>query len=117
MGECASPLDLQLARDIVLAVAGAAAEVQKSHFRWPQTQTGDASESAARNAYRGFLRGQVERASGRWLLLFGTTAQRLLEPDIQLGPEMLRLPDLRALRADPNGKRQLWLSVSQRIRA
>ena len=51
-------------RDIVLAVAGAAAELQKSQFRWPQTQTGDASESAARNAYRGFLRGQVERASG-----------------------------------------------------
>jgi hypothetical protein len=117
VGECVSPLDRQLAKDIVLAVAGVASQVQKSQFRWPQTQTGDASEFAARNAYRGFLRGQVERANARLLMLFGASAERLLDQEMQLGPETLRLTDLRTLRADPNGKRQLWLSVSPRIRA
>ena len=117
VGACVSPLDRQLAKDVVLAIAGAAAQIQKSQFRWPQTQTGDASESAARNAYRGFLRGQVERANARLLLLFGASAEGLLDHAMQLGPETLRLPDLRALRADPNGKKQLWLSVSPRIRA
>ncbi len=116
VGECATQPDRQLAKDIVLAFAGSGAQPQKSQFRWPQTQTGDASESAARNAYRGFLRGQIERANARWLLLFGATAHGLLEQDAQL-PETLRLPDLRALRADPNGKRELWLNVSTRIRA
>ncbi len=117
VGECAGATDLQLAKDIVVAFAGSGAQPQRSQFRWPQTQTGDASESAARNAYRGFLRGQIERANARCLLLFGATAQGLLEHDAQLGPELRRLPDLRALRADPNEKKQLWLSVSTHIRA
>lgn len=116
VGECTSPTDLQLAKDIVVAFAGAfagsGAQPQRSQFRWPQTQTGDASESAARNAYRGFLRGQIERANARCILLFGATAHGLLEHDAQLGPELRRLPDLRALRADPNEKKRLWLSVS-----
>jgi hypothetical protein len=117
VGECASPLDRQLAKDIALALAPANRQPLKSQFRWPQTQTGDASEAAARNAFRGFLRGQIERANARWLLLFGTTATGLLDQDAQLGPETLRLPELRALRADPNEKRRLWLSVSPRIPA
>jgi hypothetical protein len=117
VGECASPLDRQLAKDIALALAPANPQPLKSQFRWPQTQTGDASEAAARNAFRGFLRGQIDRAHARWLLLFGTTATGLLDQDAQLGPETLRLPELRALRADPNEKRRLWLSVSPRIPA
>lgn len=121
VGECASPPDLRLAKDIVVAFAGAfsgsVAQPQKSQFRWPQTQTGDASESAARNAYRGFLRGQIERADARCLLLFGAAAHGLLEHDAQLGVDTRRLPDLRTLRADPNEKRQLWLNVSTHIRA
>jgi hypothetical protein len=121
VGECAGPPDLQLAKDIVVAFAGAftgsVAQPQKSQFRWPQTQTGDASESAARNAYRGFLRGQIERANARCLLLFGAAAHGLLEQDTQLGVDTRRLPDLRTLRADPNEKKQLWLNVSTHIRA
>ncbi len=120
VGECASPADLQLEKDIVVAfasaLAGSVVQPQKSQFRWPQTQTGDASESAARNAYRGFLRGQIERANARCLLLFGAAAQGLLEHDAQLGVDTRRLPDLRTLRADPNEKRQLWLNVSTHIR-
>ena len=121
VGECASPSDLQLAKDIVVAFsgdfAGTVAQPQKSQFRWPQTQTGDASESAARNAYRGFLRGQIERANARCLLLFGAIAHGLLEHDAQLGVDTRRLPDLRTLRADPNEKKQLWLNVSTHTRA
>lgn len=121
VGECPSPPDLQLAKDIVVAFAVAFAESgaqpQKSQFRWPQTQTGDASESAARNAYRGFLRGQIERTNARCLLLFGAAAQGLLEQDAQFGVTLQRLPDLKTLRADPNEKKQLWLNVSTHIRA
>lgn len=121
VGECASPSDLLLAKDIVVAFAGALAESgaqpQKSQFRWPQTQTGDASESAARNAYRGFLRGQIERTDARCLLLFGGAAQGLLEQDAHLGVTLRRLPDLKTLRADPNEKKHLWLNVSTHISA
>ncbi len=115
VGECGSPPDRQLAKDIALALAPPSAQPQKSQFRWPQTQTGDATEAAARNAFRGFLRGQIERATARWVLLLGPTATGLVDHDAQLGPETLRLPDLRALRADPNEKKRLWLSVSPRI--
>jgi uracil-DNA glycosylase len=114
VGECANPLDRRLVNDIVLAIGGLSAQTHKAHFRWPQTQTGDASESAARNAYRAFLRGQIERANARRLLLLGATAQGLLAAEAELGPEVLRLPDVRALRGDPDAKKQLWLSVSHR---
>jgi hypothetical protein len=117
VGEFANPLDQRFAQDVLLAIAGMDAKPQKAQFRWPQTQTGDSSLGAARNAYRGFLRGQIERANARWLLLLGAHAASLLNPDAKLEPETLKLPDVRALRADPNAKRQLWLSVSQRIPA
>ena len=115
--ECANALERRFVHDIVLAIAGTSVSAHKSQFRWPQTQTGDSSAAAARNAYRAFLRGQIERSSARWLLLFGATAQLLVDLEVNLGPETMRLPDIRAMRSDPNGKKQLWLSVSQRNRA
>ena len=114
IGECANPLDLRLAHDIVLAIAGMTTHAHKSQFRWPQTQTGDSSTSAARNAYRAFLRGQIERANARYLLLLGASAQLLVDPDAKLGPATMQLPDIRALRGDRDAKKQLWLNVSHR---
>ncbi len=131
VGELLDPLDKRIAQDIVLAVAGAAAPLQHAAFRWPLTQTGDAGITAARNAYRGFLRGQTERAAARWLLLLGAAATALLEANAdgddsaaheertQRAHEerTLRLPAASALRADPLAKQRLWLSVSQNDRS
>ncbi len=113
IGRFASPHDQRLARDIALAVGGASGDLKRTHFRWPQTRTGDSSAAAARNAYRGFLRGQIDRTSARWVLLLGNDAQVLLDADADIEtPRLLRLPDASALRADPLGKKRLWLSVS-----
>jgi hypothetical protein len=118
VGDFANPLDRRLAQDIVLAIAGMTAEMQRAQFRWPQTQTGDSTPAAARNAYRGFLRGQIERAGARRVLLLGASAEALLESEADLGDvQILRCPDARVLRADPLAKKQLWLSVSPRARA
>ncbi len=117
IGDFANALDQRLALDILLAIAGVNATPQRAQFRWPQTQTGDSGVGAARNAYRGFLQGQIERANAQLLLLLGANAASLLTQDTNLAPETLQLPDVRALRADPNAKKQLWLSVSHRIPA
>jgi hypothetical protein len=117
IGDFANAFDQRLAQDVLLAIAGVNAKPQKAQFRWPQTQTGDSGIGAARNAYQGFLRGQIERANAQLLLLLGANAASLLNQDTKLAPETLRLPDVRALRADPNAKKQLWLSVSHRIPA
>ena len=113
VGELGNPLDRQLAQDIVHAIAGMTVDVQRAQFRWPQTQTGDATPAAARNAYRGFLRGQLERASARSLLLLGAGAAALADDVSNFGDVvLLALPDARALRADPVAKKRLWLNVS-----
>lgn len=123
VGELVDPLDRRIAQDIVLAVAGAEVSPQRAAFRWPLTQTGDASVAAARNAYRGFLDGQTERAAARWLLLLGAAATVLLDadagqPNAAAGElRTLRLPTAKALRADPIAKQRLWLSVSQNDRS
>lgn len=118
VGELADASDRRLTQDIVLAIAGMAATPQRAQFRWPQTQTGDSTPAAARNAYRAFLRGQIERADAKVVLLLGRTAESLLETDAAIGDtQVLRFPDARALRADPLAKKRLWLSVSPHVRA
>jgi len=118
VGGFANPLDRRIALDIVHAIAGVSAQLQLTQFRWPQTQTRDAGVAAAANAYREFLRGQVERAGARWLLLFGVTAPVLVDTLEGVGDvTILRLPAAAALRADPQAKKQLWLSVSQPVQA
>jgi hypothetical protein len=118
LGELADASDRQLAQDIVRAIAGMTATSQRAQFRWPQTQTGDSTPTAARNAYRAFLRGQCERADAKLILLLGRAAESLLESEATIGDiEILRFPDIRALRADPLAKKRLWLSVSRHVRA
>ena len=114
VGGFGNPLDRRIVQDIVQAIAGVSAQLQHTQFRWPQTQTGDAGVTAAANAYREFLRGQVERANARRLLLFGETAASLVDTRGGVGEvTILQLPDADALRADPLAKKRLWLSVSQ----
>lgn len=116
VGGFANLPDQRIALDIVQATAGVSAQTQHTQFRWPQTQTQtrDAGTSSAANAYREFLRGQVERAQARWLLLFGTAAASLLDSRGAVGDvTILQLPEAAALRADPQAKKRLWLSVSQ----
>ncbi len=118
IGQFDDPSDHRLAQDVALAIAGANAQTQHAQFRWPQTQTGDSTLAAARNAYRAFLRGQIERAGARMVLLFGAATESLLDSDSMLSEiEVFRFSDLHALRADPLAKKRLWLSVSPHVRA
>jgi len=118
VGGFTNPLDRRIGQDIVQAIAGVSAQLQPTEFRWPQTQTRDAGTTAAANAYREFLRGQVERAHARWLMLFGATAASLVDIRGGIGDvTILQLPDAAALRADPLAKKRLWLSVSQPAQA
>ena len=118
VGDFANPLDRRIAQDIAQAIAGVGADMQRAQFRWPQTQTGDAGATAAQNAYREFLRGQIERARARWLLLLGVTASSLADSNERAGDAtILRLPEAHALRADPDAKKRLWLSVSRPAQA
>jgi hypothetical protein len=113
IGAFANSTDRRFAQDILLAVAGIGAAVQRTQFRWPQTQTGDASLAAARSAYMGFLRGQTERAGARCLLLLGDAAQALLDSPFAVNDcSLLRLRDAGALRGDAAGKKALWLTIS-----
>jgi hypothetical protein len=117
LGELADALDGRLVQDIVVALAGVTATTQRAQFRWPQTQTGDSTPAAASNAYRAFLRGQIERAGAKVVLLLGRAAESLLESDAMIGDvQVLRFADVRALRADPLAKKRLWLSVSPHAR-
>jgi hypothetical protein len=113
IGAFANPTDRRFAQDILLAIAGTGAAVQRAQFRWPQTQTGDASLAAARSAYGGFLRGQSDRAGARCLLLLGEAAQALLDPSFAVNEcRVLRLRDAAALRGDAAEKKALWLTIS-----
>ncbi len=116
IGRFANPHDRRLAHDIALAFGGTASDLKLAEFVWPQIRTGDSSPAAARNAYRGFLRGQIERAAAHWLLLLGNDAQALLGEEADIDTQhLLRLPDAAALRADPMAKKRLWLSVSTHV--
>jgi hypothetical protein len=113
LGAFASAADRRFAQDVLLAVAGATAAVARTHFRWPQTQTGDVSPSAARSAFGGFLRGQTQRTGARCLMLFGSAATALLDPAFsQGGCSVLTLPDAATLRGDAARKKALWLTIS-----
>jgi hypothetical protein len=118
VGDLATPSDRRIARDIVLAIAGATASVSQAEFRWPVTQTGDSGPDARASAFRGFLHGQVERAAARRLLLLGARVATLLPDRATLGAaEVLHVSDAGALRADPAAKERLWRTVCQPDRA
>jgi hypothetical protein len=129
VGRWQNALDKRLANDIAIALgavlatdsamvqtAKAQQKVQQTAFRWPATQTGDASFAAARSAFKAFVRGQTERAQARCVVLFGDVAAALAdEADSTVALPVLRQPAIGALRADPKAKKALWLNVSQNV--
>jgi hypothetical protein len=129
VGRWQNALDRRLANDIAFALgsavandlggaqsANAQAKVQQTAFRWPSTQTGDASFAAARSAFKAFARGQTERAQARCLVLFGDVAAALaVDMESAVAAPVVRQPSIGALRADPNAKKALWLNVSQNV--
>ncbi len=110
------PPDLRLAQDIVLAIAGSGAPAAASAVPVAADSNGRCERvDAARNAYRGFLRGQIERANARLLLLFGATATGLLDHDAQLGlRNVRRSPDCARIARRPERKES---TMAQRIHA
>lgn len=116
LGAFANAADRRIAQDVLLAVVGMDAAVARTLFRWPLTQTADASPAAARAAFNGFVRGQTERAHARCLLLFGAPATTLFDPASSLdGCTVLRVPDAGTLRGDAAGKKALWLTISSLV--
>jgi len=113
LGVFDAPADGRFALDVVQTIAGPDATPQRTQFRWPQTQTTDASLAAAGNAYMGFVRGQTERAAARCLVLLGTAAGALLDSSL-MAPTcaVVAAADVAELRGDPAGKRELWQAIS-----
>ena len=118
VGAFASAADRRFVQDILLTLAGMSAAVARTQFRWPQTQTTDQSVAAARSAYAGFLRGQLDRAGARCLLLFGAAALKLYDASMA-GSEcsVLCVDDVAVLRGDSIAKKALWLELSQLTRS
>jgi hypothetical protein len=111
IGTFADAADARFAQDVLAALIGGA-PVQKSAFRWPQTQTGDPSRAAAEQAYAGFLNGQTERAGARLLLLLGAAATMLLPVErADGGYAVVECAAVGDLRRDPAQKKALWLSI------
>jgi hypothetical protein len=129
IGRWQNALDKRLAHDIAITLGGAIAneagmvqsanvqhKLQQTAFRWPATQTGDASFQAARGAFKAFVRGQAERAQARCTVLFGDAATMLAEDvEAAVAGSVVRQPSIGVLRADPNAKKTLWLNVSQNV--
>ncbi len=114
VGALSGAADLRLARDIVQAIAGPDAALQRTAFRWPQTQSGDTSPAGASSAYAGFLRGQTDRASARCLLLLGAAATELADSvELANGAAVLRCAAATSIRADFAAKKALWLAISK----
>jgi hypothetical protein len=112
IGTFADAADARFAQDVLAALIGGGAPVQKSAFRWPQTQTGDPSRAAAEQAYAGFLNGQTERAGARLLLLLGAAATMLLPAERADGSySVVECAAVADLRRDPAQKKALWLSI------
>jgi hypothetical protein len=112
IGTFAEAADARFAQDILAALLGSGTPLQRSAFKWPQTQTGDPSRAAAERAYAGFLNGQTDRAAARLLLLLGPAATMLLPAErADAGYALLECAAIGELRRDPAQKKALWLSI------
>lgn len=117
IGELPLGEDRRFARDVLGAVAGAtAAEPEVVPFSWPQSSRGDQGRDAAGQALEAFLRGQVERAGVRTLVIFGGGVRQLLFPN-DVGSEcVIRFAGIHGvltatteeLRNSVERKRDLW---------
>jgi predicted ATP-grasp superfamily ATP-dependent carboligase len=94
-------------------------ESTQTSFHWPQSSRGEQGREAATNALEAFVRGQVERAGVRVIVLFGETLRQLLLPDVEAGDQRVEFLDAQCvltgsteqLRNSAERKRSLWQCI------
>ena len=120
MGELPLPEDRRIARDVLGTLVGFTEEEStQTPFHWPQSSRGEQGREAAANALEAFIRGQVERAGVRVIVLFGETPRQLLLPDVGAGEQRVEFLDAQCvltvsteqLRNSAERKRSLWQCI------
>ena len=120
IGELPLPQDKRIARDVLGTLVGFTDEEStQTSFHWPQSSRGEQGREAATNALEAFIRGQVERAGVRVIVLFGETLRQLLLPDVEAGDQRVEFLDAQCvltgsteqLRNSAERKRSLWQCI------
>jgi hypothetical protein len=108
--------DRRLARDVLAAACGGSVDdAAQAPFKWPQSSRGARDAAAAATALDAFLRGQVERAAVRVIVVLGRTVRALLFPEVEdetcvdfAGARCALTASAEELRASGQCKRRLW---------
>ena len=120
IGELPLRQDKRVARDVLGALVGFTGEEStQTPFHWPQSSRGEQGREAAISALEAFIRGQVERAGVRVIVLFGETLRQLLLPDVEAGDQQVEFLDAQCvltgsteqLRNSAERKRSLWQCI------
>jgi hypothetical protein len=120
IGELPLPEDRRFARDVLATLSGISGEEStQTPFQWPQSSRGEQGRDAAGNALEAFLRGQVERAGVRVIVLFGDALRGLLLADLDAGDQRVVFADAQCvltgsteqLRNSAERKRNLWQCI------
>jgi hypothetical protein len=120
IGELPLPEDRRFARDVLATLSEfSGQESTQTPFQWPQSSRGEQGRDAAGNALEAFLRGQVERAGVRVIVLFGDALRGLLLPDLDAGDQRVAFADAQCvltgsteqLRNSAERKRNLWQCI------
>jgi hypothetical protein len=120
IGELPLPEDRRFARDVLATLSGFSGdESTQTPFQWPQSSRGEQGRDAAGNALEAFLRGQVERAGVRVIVLFGDALRGLVLPDLDAGDQRVAFADAQCvltgsteqLRNSAERKRNLWQCI------
>ena len=120
IGELPLPEDRRFARDVLATLSEfSGEEPTQTPFQWPQSSRGEQGRDAAGNALEAFLRGQVERAGVRVIVLFGDALRGLVLPDLDAGDQRVAFADAQCvltgsteqLRNSAERKRNLWQCI------
>jgi hypothetical protein len=120
IGELPLPEDRRFARDVLAMLSESTQEEStQTPFHWPQSSRGEQGRDAASNALEAFLRGQVERAGVRVIVLFGEAFRQLLLPDLDArdqrvqfaGAQCVLTSSTEQLRNSAERKRSLWQCI------
>jgi len=120
IGELPLPEDRRFARDVLATLSEFSGEEStQTPFQWPQSSRGEQGRDAAGNALEAFLRGQVERAGVRVIVLFGDALRELLLPELDARGQRVAFADAQCvltgsteqLRNSAERKRNLWQCI------
>lgn len=111
-GSIDSPEEYRTALGVFLALAGPGVEPNRTSFEWPLPGVGT-RQGTPESASRAFLKGQVDRAGARCLVLLGEADADHLPVPERLAVPVIRGPSVQALRGDGERKRALWHEIAK----